>query len=104
MECGALKSMGLKLPKTVEKLKRKYMKSLGPLTEVQWQFVLKDMDQIAWDPRLAYSQHRFKEEWLLQRLNRFKREGIKTWSRPVYEHYEDMQEEQRKDQIAYEYE
>ena len=34
MECGALKSMGLKLPKTVEKLKRKYMKILGPLTEV----------------------------------------------------------------------
>ena len=36
MECGALRTMGLKLPKTVEKLKRKYMRSLGPLTEVQW--------------------------------------------------------------------
>lgn len=79
-----------RLPKTIEKLKRRYLKSLGPLSELQWEFAIRDMSQIAWDPQLTFAQHKFKEEWLTQRVNKFKREGIRKWARPICDHFSDV--------------
>ena len=53
---------------------------------------------------MTFAQHKFKEEWLTQRVNKFKREGIKKWARPIFEHFGEVLDEKRKLAVAYEYE
>ena len=92
-----------RLPKTINKLKKRYLKSLGPLTEEQWRYAYNDLSQIAWDPNLTFAQHKFKEEWLTQRVNKFKREGIQHWARPIFEHFSDVLDDKRRRAVAFEY-
>ena len=52
---------------------------------------------------MHFAQHKFKEEWLTQRVIKHKREGIRTWARPIFEHFGDVLDDRRRQAVAHEW-